>query len=105
MKGISYFSRKKFKSGIAVVAFLAIILSIYSCKPEETKPEDIRVDTKMQAQLTSLLLFLRLLEQEKQHTLLWIWKLLKRKVHLQEVRNIHTGLLGELSPEVLLEQG
>lgn len=38
---------------MAVLASLSIILSIYSCKPEEVKAEDIPTETKIQAQLTS----------------------------------------------------
>lgn len=38
---------------MAVIAILAIISSIYSCKPEEARAEDMVTESKIQAQLTS----------------------------------------------------
>ncbi|TVZ27489.1 nitrite reductase (NO-forming) [Gillisia sp. Hel_I_86] len=54
MKSISYFSKKSiFKSRLALLASLIILLSIYSCKPEEEKTEDMRTEAKIEAHLTS----------------------------------------------------
>jgi len=54
MKGLSYFSKKNiFKSRVAVVSALIILLSITSCKNEEESTEDMRAETKIQAHLTS----------------------------------------------------
>lgn len=54
MKSIKQLSKNSiFKLYFALVLILVVLLTFSSCKSEETKAEDIRVDTKMQAQLTS----------------------------------------------------
>lgn len=54
MKILSYFRSKNFfQTRIALVAILVVLLSVHSCKEEEESTEDIRTESKIQANLTS----------------------------------------------------
>ncbi|CAM4038007.1 copper-containing nitrite reductase [Gillisia limnaea] len=54
MKSINQLSKNSiFKFYLALVLILVVLLTLFSCKPEEAKAEDIRVESKIQAQLTS----------------------------------------------------